>query len=506
MINGSRLSNALKRMVAPAAIVGGIVALFGSGDGASAQVAAKVESQTRPNFGLLLTPPTQARPRHHRRWSYGHHRPGWRPPPVHRPGGEEVVLVDCGGNPGSGAVEAAVHRVRPGGTLILRARGGPCVGWLNIDKPMTIIGEGGFEPRDRDAVFEPTLQAPDGLPCMTVAQNARVEVRDVVFGSPNAGQAACVVSYGGSLVMNRVGFRHTGDEPAIFADGGLVDIRNATIQADTISPAIVTDRATLTAYEVTIRNALSGIEITPGPGDPSTLTRVRMRGVEAGNAFGPRAIGLMVRAGRDFGRVDVNDSLICDYAEGLAVEGASVTLKDSRICRVEKGAVLYNGQMDLDHARVRARDIAVAAVSGVANVRNGVFSGMDWVFVEDRGGQILGGDNTVYDYARGCGLRFEWRYRDRYAPYWSTGNDPRWTCAYDPYPRQWWDQEDGYWGHAYAGSGVRLDGYDLYQQGWGWYDCNNRYVPDRRHFGDDRWRRGGWGSDRACRRPPSGRF
>ena len=33
-----------------------------NGSDARAQVAAKVESQTRPNFGILLDPPTRTRP------------------------------------------------------------------------------------------------------------------------------------------------------------------------------------------------------------------------------------------------------------------------------------------------------------------------------------------------------------------------------------------------------------------------------------------------------------
>ncbi|MEC8456825.1 MAG: hypothetical protein VXZ43_07940, partial [Pseudomonadota bacterium] len=189
-------------------------------DPVQAQVAAKVEAQTRPNFGVLLDPPTRARPRAHRRYDYGRYRgPDWRPLP-RPPHQEEVVLVDCGGNPGSGAIESAVQRVRPGGTLIIRARGGACVGWLNIDKPMTIIGDSGFDPRRWDAAT-PTLQAPDGLPCLTAAPGVRVEVRDLVFASPHAGEAACVIGYGAEIVMSRVGFRHAGDEAAIYVDGGL---------------------------------------------------------------------------------------------------------------------------------------------------------------------------------------------------------------------------------------------------------------------------------------------
>ncbi|MDQ3125929.1 MAG: hypothetical protein M3Q74_10050, partial [Pseudomonadota bacterium] len=188
------------------ALIGGVAAIaasvtvFALGDGpAHAQVAAKVESQTRPNFGVLLDPPTRSsrnRRSQHRRYDYGQHRPDWRPdhrPGGYRPGGEEIVLIDCGGNPGTGAVEDAVRRVRPGGTLVIRARGGACVGWLNIDKPLTIIGEGGFDPRRWDSHPEPILMAPDGLPCMTVSQGVRVEIRDMLFASPRAGDAACIV-------------------------------------------------------------------------------------------------------------------------------------------------------------------------------------------------------------------------------------------------------------------------------------------------------------------------
>ncbi len=51
-------------------------------DPVQAQVAAKVEAQTRPNFGVLLDPPTRSRPRAHRRYDYGRYRgPDWRPLP-----------------------------------------------------------------------------------------------------------------------------------------------------------------------------------------------------------------------------------------------------------------------------------------------------------------------------------------------------------------------------------------------------------------------------------------
>jgi hypothetical protein len=453
---------------------------------ADAQVAARVEAQTRPNFGVLLDPPTRSRARSHRRYDYGRYRgPAWRPLP-RPPLQEEVVLVDCGGNPGSGAIESAVQRVRPGGTLIIRARAGACVGWLNIDKPLTIIGDSGFDPRRWDAAT-PTLQAPDGLPCLTVSQGVRVEVRDLVFASPRAGDAACVVGYGAEIVMSRVGFRHAGDEAAIYADGGLLDLRDVLIDARTVSAAIVADGAAATLYELAITGAQSGVDLTPGAGGPSTLSSVTLIGSEQPNSFGPRAIGVIVRASRDYGQAAITNAKICGYVEGVAVEGASVSVSNSRICKGDKGAVLYNGELLFDQNRVRVNQVGVAAASGRAVVTNNSFAGVrDALYAEERA-SIQARGNRVWSRDL-CRPRFENRYRDRYAPSWGGGNG-QYDCQLTPYPRDWWEAEDG----QYADHGYQLDGYDRYQQGYGWYDRDGRYVSDDRYRGDDRWSRGGRG-------------
>lgn len=464
---------------------------------AQAQVAAKVESQTRPNFGVLLDPPTRGyRSRNHRRYDYGRHRPDWRPGwpgGPGGPGGQEVVLVDCGGNPGTGAVEDAVRRVRPGGTLIIRARAGACVGWLNIDKPITIIGEGGFDPRDWTRNPTPTLQAPDGLPCMTVAQGVRVEIRDMVFASPRAGDAACVVGYGAEIVMNRVGFRHAGDEAALYVDGGLLDIRNIVVDAQTVAPAIVADGATVTAHELTVTGSQSGIELTPGAGPASTLSATTLIGSEQPVNFGPRAIGLLVRAARDYGRLEVTNTKICGYVEGVVVEGASVSIDRSRICKADKGAVLYNGELSLTDSRVRAASVGVAAASGRAVIRNNSFAGVrDVIYAEDRA-SIEASGNRVWSRGDICRPRFNPRYRDRYAPSWESRPESGWECQNRPYPRDWWDQDEGSLGQPYYDDAYSLEGYDRFQQGYGWYDRDGRYISDDRRRGDDRWRGGRWG-------------
>ena len=458
---------------------------------AQAQTAAQVESQTRPNFGILLDPPTRgsrSRSRgNHRRWNYGDHRPNYRPAPP-RPGGEEIVLVDCGGNPGTGAVEDAVRRVRPGGTLLIRARGGACVGWLNIDKPMTIIGESGFDPRDWDRNPNVTLQAPDGLPCITIAQGVRVEIRDMLFASPNGGDAACIVGYNAEIVMNRVGFRHAGDEAAIYADGGLLDIRNAVIEAQTVAPAIVADGATLMAWEMVISGAQVGIELTPGAGQTSTITASTLQGSEAPNSFGPRSIGVIVRSSREYGRVEIANTVICGYVEGIAVEGASVNVTGSKICRADKGAVLYNGELRMTDSRIRASSLAVAAASGHAVLTNNIIAGVREVFYAENRATVEASGNRVWSQYV-CRARFRDRYSGRYEPYWVNGDG--YECMYGSYPRNWWEEEDGQFGYDYADDGYVLDGYDQYRTGNGWYDRDGRYVRDDRYRGDDRWNRGG---------------
>ena len=481
-------------------IIGGVAALaaavsvFAIGEGpAHAQTAARVESQTRPNFGALLDPPT----RNARNSRRNQHR--WRvvnPPVIRTHGGEEVVLVDCGGNPGTGAVESAVRRVRPGGTLIIRARGGACVGWLNIDKPMTIIGEAGFDV-SRGIQGEPTMLAPDGRPCATVAPGVRVEFRDIVFSAPRAGDAACIVGYGGEIVMNRVGIAYAGDEAAIYTDGGLVDLREVAIDAQTVTAAIVADRATLTTNEVLISGAQSGIEVTAGDGPPTRINRTRLLGPHRPNNFGPRSIGLVVEARREYGEVAITNSKVCGYPDAIVVEGATVRVDHVRICKAQNGVTVFNGEVSVDHSRIVALQAGVWAIGGNGRITNSHLVGMlrpiDW-----NRGQVVGDHNRVWSKGP-CRFVKERRYGNRYAMVMS-GSWEGFSCQSDPYPREWWARDEQALGVDYDPHVDFPEGWDRYKSGFGWYNCKGRYVDDRRHLFDDRWRRGSRGWTRECPR------
>ncbi len=117
---------------------------------------ARVEAQTRPDFGLLINPPLRRhkRPRRGPRGDYrpgpGHGYPGdYRPPAWDGPL-RDVALVDCSDARSPNDINRALASLAPGGTLILRtAADQGCLDSIRITKPVTIQGDGGqiWSPR-----------------------------------------------------------------------------------------------------------------------------------------------------------------------------------------------------------------------------------------------------------------------------------------------------------------------------------------------------------------------
>jgi hypothetical protein len=480
---------------------------------AHAQTAARVESQTRPNFGLLLDPPAAqpARPRHNRNWSAR-----WRPPqsgpvqpPLPLPGGEEVVLVDCGGNPGSGGVEAAVARLRPGGSLILRSTAGACVGLLRIDKPLTVIGDAGLDPRNWDRDAAPTLQAPDGAPCVVVSPGVRVTFRDVVFAAPRAGDSACIIGYDAEIMLNRVSVRYTGDAPAILADGGLLDMRDVEVAAETLSAGIVADQASVNADDLWVTNAVSGMEITAGDGPISRLNRVRLVGSGEQSAFGPRPVGLSILASRNQDLVELTNSKICGYPDGVILEGAKFRIDHSRICGTIQAVTVHGGEALIENSRITASETGVFADAGIVTLRRNIFAGNGYPAFPRRNGRIVPEDNHVWSARQECAPGYAMVYGNRHIPVWNaassyggSGFGPGFVCHNTPYPRDWWERDEQDLGVAYDPRVSLPQEYQNFQRGRGWYDCQGTYVDSTRYFDDERWSRGPEGFNRTCPRPP----
>ncbi|WGM46825.1 hypothetical protein KOAAANKH_01699 [Brevundimonas sp. NIBR10] len=478
-------------LLAGAAVAAAVFLAVASPTPAQAQVAARVESQTRPNFGLLLSPQTSSRPRReHRRFNYRDHRPDYYAPPrpgygpgyPPNPGGlQNEVVVDCGGNPGSGGVEAAARRVAPGGTLTIRASGGPCVGWINIDKAMTIRGSGSY-------AGSVTLQAPQGLPCITVAPGVRAVIQDIALASPTAGDAPCISGEEATIALDRVSLRHVGDEAAILVRGGVLDIRSSSINAQTTGPAILVDAGTLTAVGLNVVNAQSGVEISPGPGGPSSLTNVFLTGEHNPSNFGPRAIGVNVRSRRELGELSIVNSRICGYGEGVAVDGVRVTIQGSKLCLADKGVVVYGGELTLTGSRVRARYVGVVAQAGRAVVTNTAFSGVEQIFFEDARGDIDARGNSLWSRGRECSPEFRPEYRGRFVPFWRRG-EQGFECQQRPYPQSWWAEEEGALGIAYVNDAYVVPGLNRFNAGCGWYDQRGGFIDDTRYWGEARFGR-----------------
>jgi hypothetical protein len=148
----------------------------------------------------------------------------------------------------------------------------------------------------------------------------------------------------------------------------MLDIRNASIDAQTLSPAILVEDGTLTAVSVNVINAQSGIEVSPGSGGPSLINSVYLTGEHNPSNFGPRSIGVNVRSRREIGELNIVNSRICGYNEGVAVDGVRVSVQGSKICLADKGLVVYGGELKLDDSRVRARYVGVYADAGRAVV------------------------------------------------------------------------------------------------------------------------------------------
>ncbi|WP_296814829.1 hypothetical protein [Brevundimonas sp.] len=480
---------------APLGVLGGLAAIaafvgvtLADAPRAEAQ-AAKVESQTRPDFGLLLDPPPRSsRPRSHGRerpWRWRDHYSGWRDDHGRdwefywrgRP--DDVAAVDCGVEASPYLLQRAVDHLRPGGTLVLRGQG--CLGWLDINKPLTIIGDADIGRMDFDAVPPATLRAPDGLPCMTVAAGVRVEIRDVVFESGNAGDAACIVGYDAEIVMRRSAIRYVGDESAVFADGGRFDFRDGLISADTLGAAVVGYGASVQVERAHVTSSSLGFELTPGGAAPSSLSDLVMLAGQRSEGYGPRAIGVLVRGSRELGRVSIAGAVICGYDEGIAVDGSSAQVVNSLVCVARKAAVLYSGDLSIENSLLGAEDVGVAAGAGRARIVNNTFFAVSRVFVVERA-QVESYGNRVYS-QNACrpgrrprdGRREQGRY-DWFAP-----QGDGWNCAYDDYGgRDFYDRGESLMGRQYQDYSPEWDGYDRYSQGEGWYEDDNRY-----HWGSD---------------------
>jgi len=392
----------------------GAAACLSLGAVAHAYPDAKVEAQTRPDFGLLIRPPLH---RHHYR-PWGGHRPGFYvdegygrfgpdggPNPYGPGGGREVAFVDCGkAHPGE--VNWALRSLRPGGTLILRAGhvdGGACLDNVVVDKPVTIQGDGGApyrsirlgyespggQHRTKREIIDETVSIPAALksrpggPCIDIEVQAgltgEVVLRDLVIEDTDAGDESCVYVRDSHVRLERSVIRYAGNGSALYVNGGSVtatdDVR---VDANTFGSGIYVENGFVDFDEVTVTRAATGIQIEPTGKQPSRIRNSRLFLWPAQSpSFGTSSTGIVVPGSREQGQLAIENTVICGYGIGLFVEGANtVELNDSRICHVAKGAVAAGGQLTVKGSAIGANLLGIQIGAGKVAVSGTKFYGM----------------------------------------------------------------------------------------------------------------------------------
>jgi len=469
----------------------GLTVAVGLPTASAAYPDAKVESQVRPNFGLLLEPPVK-RHKGYRPW--GGRRPGWydTPPPHWQWKGplRDVAFVDCAQARDPNEVNRALASLRPGGTLILRANGAACLDNVVVTKPVTIQGDGGRPYRvsrfgyesgrgDLDAVMAlpVALRSRPGGPCLDIeigkGLRGEVVLRDLVIEAEKAGNEACLYARNTDVRLERTVIRYNGDGAAVYLDGGSLTVSDSVrVDADTPSQAIFVDGGSVDLDDLTVTRAAVALQLEPGGSQPSRITRSRfLLWPTPSPAFGPASAGVVMPYGRGGGTLTISESKICGFGIGIWVQGANtIDVNRSLICRSGKGVYAAGGQITLAKSDIGAHTFGIHVGAGQVNLEGNVFYGAraSDVFVEPGGALPRGGGNQFYSSNQVC----SWRYLDegywgprrsrldrrrwgewRYAP---TLTGPYWTCR-DPrsIPSYIFDDEEslGFGAHAgfYAG-------------------------------------------------------
>ena len=417
-----------------------VLAVGLSATGARAYVAAKIDEQIRPNFGVLLKP--ELRRHHHEPWygrRYGYRRygpngayGGYGPSGPYgqgnggyRPGGgygagngygqgaEQSVTVDCtdptlGPTPVSDAAQWVVN----GGVVYVRAHGVACKETLQLDHPVVIAAEESSafttDPTPSPVVFSPQ----DGQPCVLIAQGVKeVELRGLDFISPKGGMASCIEAWDSEVALVHVDITYSGDQAAVYLTGGHLVVRESRIEAHTYDAAIVTENAGVDMAKVRIRSDVNGMDLTLGAQE-SKLEHV---GIINHGIGGPGSAGIILRGQRSGGSLlRVRDGTICGWRVGVALErGARAEIERTRICRSSFGVISDGGDVGVRESAIGADHIGVYIQAGQGRVTHSrIYDLGDWrdALESDDGAGLTASDNWFYAKI-GCD-KFDWGRRE----------------------------------------------------------------------------------------------
>lgn len=504
-----------------AAVAGAVLAAAGE---TVAYPDAKVETQLRPDFGLLLKPPIK-RHRRYKPWGGRRYPPAYYDGPGYGPPGgpgRDVAFVDCAQARDDNAVNRALASLKPGGTLILRAAGAACLDSVVIDKPVTIQGDGGAplrgwrlgwnesQRRSRTEILEKIENAPvtfrsrPGSPCMVIdlqpGLRGQVVLRDLVIEQKKAGDEACIYAHNSDLRIESSVIVYAGEGSAIYLDGGsLTTSDSVEIDADTWGQAIYVDGGYVDLDDTTVYQGAIGLQLEPGGDKGSRIRHSKFVTWPRQSAtFGTASAGVVIPGGRQGQQLIIEDTRICGYGIGLWVEGSStVEVNKSLICRVGKGVYAAGGRVTLRGNTVRASNIGVQVGAGQVVLGDNQFHGIRYVEIYREPGAppIEAAGNQFYS---GASQFCSWRRVDD--GYWGRGHKrPSWHKRYggmyyapgssngygecmEPQGSSYPDEA----GYGYEDGGQAFyaptDTYD----GHAWPDAGNRVWGPYDHYDGDR--------------------
>jgi len=352
---------------------------------------ARVSATIRPCFGMLLGPEMHTCGYHHEGHRYGYYSGG---------AGHYDASIDCD-RAHPGYVEEVAAGIRDGGVLYLKAHTRSCVASLVINRSITIIGEG------YGGSQIPALVAPDGEPCITIKPSAqRVIIKDLYISSPRGDEADCIVSTNSEVTVQGSEIRYQGNQSALHANGGRVNIIEGThIIAKTRSYAITVSKVTLLAEDSEIASTVSGIraDLT---GD-SDIHGVTLQQLADWHGFdrGQGGAGLDIKVVDSDAIVSLSDLTVAFFPDGILLDGGGEGLLTHSLIRgADHGVTSWLQRTRIIENTILADEIGVEVKEGTTFIGRNEIAGVRTagLYAAAGKGAIRAVDNKVDPSGRGC--------------------------------------------------------------------------------------------------------
>lgn len=353
--------------------------------------AARVDATIRPCFGMLLDAQlrTCGPTRHYRNDG---RRYGWY-------GSRADATIDCD-RASPGYVEEVARHIRPYGVLYLKARNRSCIASLDIDRSITIVGQG-YGPNTI-----PVLVAPDGQNCIRISPNAdKVILKNVYFSSPRGANTPCIEATGKELTLQNSLIRYQGDNAAVHVAGGRFNMTESShIIAKTRGVALAVQQGEIYAENSEIASTAGGIYATLS-GD-SQLLGLSVQQLADWHGFerGENAVGLDIKLDSADSILSMNDLKVAYFAQGINLDGAGeALLSHSLISRSEHALTVSVGRVRIIENTIIANEIGVDVESGTAYIgRNQIANVRTAGILAQSNGEIRAVDNAIDPNGEGC--------------------------------------------------------------------------------------------------------